>query len=83
MRILSSTVEHARYARDFGQVEALINLLVKDDRRPVPYTVRLRTAELAHGTTPLRDRLIASASALLLARQALTGSPPPCVSHAA
>ncbi|MFN4171870.1 MAG: hypothetical protein ACK4GW_08960 [Pseudorhodobacter sp.] len=72
MRILSATVEHARYARDFGQVEAMVAFLVKDGLRPVPYTLRQRTAVAAQGTTPLRNRVIASARALLLARSAPT-----------
>jgi hypothetical protein len=69
MRILSATVEHARYARDFGQVEAMIAFLIKDENRPVPYWVRIRTTELARASQPLRVRLIASAKALLRARR--------------
>jgi hypothetical protein len=43
-------------------------LLVKDSHRPVPYFVRIRTAEPARGTEPLRQRLHDSATALYLAR---------------
>jgi hypothetical protein len=68
MRILSAKVEHAQYARDFGQVEALVAFLVKEDGHPVPHMVRIRTAELARDALPLRQRLIASARALLEAR---------------
>ncbi len=67
MRILSAEIEHARYARDFGQVEAMIVLLVKEDHRPVPYEVRIRTAEPSHGEN-LRQRLIESARNLYIAR---------------
>jgi len=78
MRILSASVEHARYARDFGQVEAMVAFLVKDSLRPVPYVIRQRTAVPARGTTPLRERVVTSAHALLLARTA-----PPTLSRAA
>jgi hypothetical protein len=71
MRIISAQVEHARYARDFGQVEATVSLLIKDLGRPVPYVVRLFTTEPARGTEPLRKRLEDSAKALYLARFAL------------
>ncbi len=64
-RILSATVEHARYARDFGQVEALVSFLVKDDQRPVPHRVAIRTCENATGDLPLRQRLVASARVML------------------
>ncbi|SMX46155.1 hypothetical protein [Actibacterium lipolyticum] len=37
MRILNARVKKARYARDFGMVEAIVTLLVKDTLRPVPY----------------------------------------------
>ena len=67
MRILSAEIEHARYARDFGQVEAMIILLVKEPHRPVPYEVRIRTAEPSLGEN-LRQRLIDSAKTLYLAR---------------
>lgn len=67
MRILSAEIEHARYARDFGQVEAMIVLLIKELHRPVPYEVRIRTAEPGHGEN-LRQRLIDSAKTLYLAR---------------
>jgi len=65
MRIISAKVEHARYARDFGQVEAMVAFLVKDAHRPVPYTLRRRTAVPVRGASPLRQRIIASARALL------------------
>ncbi|MDN5785792.1 hypothetical protein [Pseudorhodobacter sp.] len=68
MRILEAHVEHARYARDFGQVEVLVAFLVKEEGRPVPRQIRIRTAEPAQGSTPLRQRLIASAKGLLIAR---------------
>ncbi|WP_045388543.1 hypothetical protein [Falsirhodobacter sp. alg1] len=67
MRILSAQIEHARYARDFGQVEAMVTLLVKDEHRPVPYEVRIRTAEPTQGEN-LRKRLLDSASNLYRAR---------------
>ncbi len=67
MRILSAKIEHARNARDFGQVEALVSLIVKEDGRPVPFEVRIRTAEDSHGDH-LRERLIDSAKSLYLAR---------------
>lgn len=69
MRIISAHVEHARYARDFGQVEATVSLLIKDDWRPVPYIQRIFTVEPARGPEPLRERLEHSAKALYLARQ--------------
>ena len=65
MQILSARVEHARYARDFGQVEAIIAFLVKKAGRPVPFTRRLRTSVVARGTGPLRQRLIGSAQVML------------------
>jgi hypothetical protein len=65
MRILSARVEHARYARDFGQVEAVVAFLVKEAGRPVPFTRRLRTSVDARGDQPLRQRLIASAQVML------------------
>ncbi|PTR18783.1 hypothetical protein LV780_13955 [Cereibacter azotoformans] len=68
MRILSATVERAHYARDFGQVEATVALLVKDSARPVPYVRRIFTTEPARGGAPLRERLIDSAKTLFLAR---------------
>lgn len=68
MRILSATVEKARYARDFGQVEATVALLIKDSARPVPYVRRIFTTEPARGAGPLRQRLIDSAMTLFLAR---------------
>lgn len=83
MRILSATVEHARYARDFGQVEAMIAFLVKDDHRPVPHWVRIRTTEIARAPQPLRQRLIASAKALLLARKSAPTRPEFHLNHAA
>lgn len=72
MRVLSAQVEHARYARDFGQVEAVIAFLVKEAGRPVPFTRRLRTSVDARGKHPLRQRLIASAQAML---DAVDGAP--------
>ncbi|MCE6961144.1 hypothetical protein LAZ40_19120 [Cereibacter sphaeroides] len=68
MRILSATIEKARYARDFGQVEATVALLVKDAARPVPYVRRIFTTEPARAARPLRRRLIESATTLFLAR---------------
>ncbi len=68
MRILSATIEHAHYARDFGQVEATVALLVKDSSRPVPYIRRIFTVEPARDDEPLRQRLLESAAALYLAR---------------
>ncbi|WP_136683013.1 hypothetical protein [Falsirhodobacter xinxiangensis] len=67
MRILSAEIEHARYARDFGQVEAMVVLLIKEPHRPVPYEVRIRTAEPSLGEN-LRQRLVDSARTLYLAR---------------
>ncbi len=52
MRILSATIERAHYARDFGQVEATVALLVKDSARPVPYVRRIFTTEPARGGAP-------------------------------
>lgn len=72
MRILEAHLEHARYERDFGQIEALVAFLVKENGRPVPHTIRIRTSDFAHGTTPLRQRLIASAKGLLMARYSQT-----------
>ena len=63
MRILSSRITRARYDRDFGQAEAQVAILIKDAARPVPYEIRIRTAEPAHGPD-LRARLLASAEAL-------------------
>ncbi|WP_237684716.1 hypothetical protein [Szabonella alba] len=86
MRILSAHVEHARYARDFGQVEAIVAFLVKDEARPVPYILRRLTTVTARGTAPLRERLVASARALLEAPRKLHQPLPPAshaVSHAA
>ena len=68
-RILSATVEHARYDRDFGQVEAMVSFLLKDDTRPVPHTVRIRTCEPAQDAEPLRMRLVSSARSILEMRQ--------------
>jgi len=79
MRVLSAQIEHARYARDFGQVEAVVGLLVKDQIRPVPYIVRIFTVEPARGPEPLRQRLHDSAKALYLARFA----PEPVLNRAA
>lgn len=69
MRILDARIEHARYVRDFGRVEAQVAFLVKEDGRPVPHIVRVRTNEAARGPA-LRARLIASARALIRARPA-------------
>ena len=68
-RVLSATVEHARYARDFGQVEAMVSFLVKDDARPVPHRIRIRTCDDARAAEPLRQRLVASAREILDRRQ--------------
>lgn len=68
MRILSARILRARYDRDFGQVEAQVALLIKDDARLVPYEVTIRTAEPTRGAD-LRGRLLASARALYSARQ--------------
>ncbi|MGP3696525.1 hypothetical protein [Rhodobacter sp. NSM] len=68
MRILSATIERAHYARDFGQVEATVALLIKDSARPVPYVRRIFTTEPARGSLPLRQRLIDSATTLFRAR---------------
>ncbi len=78
MRILSADIEHARYARDFGQVEAIVAFLVKDEARPVPYILRRLTAVAARDAAPLRERIVASARALLEAPRAL-----PTISRAA
>lgn len=67
MRILSAEIEHARYARDFGQVEAMVILLVKEEGRPVPFEVHIRTAEPSNGEN-LRQRLLDSAKSLYAAR---------------
>lgn len=67
MRILSAQIEHARYARDFGMVEAMVSLLVKENGRPVPFEVHIRTAEPSVGEN-LRQRLLDSAKALYAAR---------------
>lgn len=75
MRILSASIEHARYARDFGQVEAMVVLLIKEDHRPVPYEVRIRTAEPSRGEN-LRQRLLDSARALYAARVETTPEKP-------
>ncbi len=68
MRILSARIEHARRDRDFGQIEAMVALLVKDEARLIPYEIRIRTAEPAQGPD-LRGRLLKSARALFSARQ--------------
>lgn len=73
MRIIEARIEHARYARDFGQVEAMVSFLIKEEGRPVPHVIRIRTAEVARANLPLRQRLIASAKGLLLARLAKQG----------
>ncbi|WP_128255115.1 hypothetical protein [Falsirhodobacter deserti] len=67
MRVLSAQIDHARYARDFGMVEAMVTLLIKEEGRPVPFEVRIRTAEPSIGEN-LRQRLLDSAKALYAAR---------------
>ncbi|WP_235829905.1 hypothetical protein [Frigidibacter oleivorans] len=69
MRILSSEITHARRLRDFGCVEAVVTLLVKSEGRVVPHEVRVLTSVPLHGATPLRDRLLTSATQLHALRQ--------------
>lgn len=69
MRILSARILHARHDRDFGQVEAQIAILIKDEARLVPYEVTIWTTEPSHGPD-LRNRLLSSARALYAARMA-------------
>ncbi|MFT4150977.1 MAG: hypothetical protein QM656_12340 [Paracoccaceae bacterium] len=68
MRILSARILHAHLDRDFGQVEAMVALLVKAEGRPVPFEITIRTAEPTG--RDLRRRLLASARGLHEARLA-------------
>ncbi len=72
MRILSAHVTHARRLRDFGQIEAIVSLLVKSDGRPVPHEVRVLTAVpiSADPGNSLRNRLLDSAQRLHCMRAA-------------
>ncbi len=70
MIILEATVRRARRNREFGRVEALIDLIVPGHpaRR-----VTIRTSQPAKGTLPLRQRLCHDAA--LLARHIETSPP--------
>ncbi len=72
MIILEATVRRARRNREFGRVEALIDLIVKQPGHPAR-RVTIRTSQPAKGTLPLRQRLCHDAA--LLARHIETSPP--------
>lgn len=53
MIILEATVRRARRNREFGRVEALIDLIVKQPGHPAR-RVTIRTSQPAKGTLPLQ-----------------------------
>lgn len=72
MIVLEATVRHARRNRDFGRVEALVDLIVKQPGHPAR-RLTIRTSQPAKSVLPLRQRLCRDAA--LLARH-LETSPP-------
>ncbi len=61
MRILEARVEDRSYCADFGRVEAVVVLFVKDRVGQPPHEIRMSTSQPLHGILPLEDRLIADA----------------------
>jgi len=66
MRILDAHIRESAYCADFGRVEAVVILLVKDRVGQPPHEIRLRTSQPVTGGLALEDRLIADA--ILLAQ---------------
>lgn len=72
MRILSARITAVHRLRAYGEVEALVKLLVKRDADPRPYLAEVLASVPARapGAAPLRDRLLASAKLSLAAGRA-------------
>ena len=63
MMILDSEITHVHRDRDFGRVEALVTLFVKQRGQPVrPLRIRTHMAPQSEGS--LRQRLVADAARL-------------------
>ncbi|WP_139250790.1 hypothetical protein [Palleronia salina] len=63
MVILDADLSRVRRDRDFGRIEALVSLWVKESGRPVR-PIRLTTNVPIRGNGPIRARLIQDAAAL-------------------
>ncbi len=63
MIILDATVKHARRNRDFGRIEALVELIVKQTGHPAR-RMMIRTNQPVHAQKPLRQRLTEDAALL-------------------
>lgn len=63
MRILSARIVRARRLRAFGEVEALVALLILREGETRPYLAEITASVPARapGGAPLRERLLASA----------------------
>lgn len=65
MIVLEANIKHARRNRDFGRVEALVELIIKQPGHPARRRTIL-TSQSVTGLLPLRQRLTGDAA--LLAR---------------
>ncbi len=72
MIVLEANVKKARLDRDFGRVEAVVELIVKRPGQPAR-RMKLRTNQPIKGDLPLRQRLTNDAA--LLARSLDTAVP--------
>ncbi len=63
MQILSARIQSARRLREFGEVKAVVALLLRPSENDEPLLVRVLASSPAEaaGAAPLRQRLIASA----------------------
>ena len=63
MLVVDAEMKNVRRNRDFGRVEALVTLFVKQRGQPIR-PLRIRTNVADHGSEPLRARLLADAARL-------------------
>ena len=64
MLVLEAQISDVHRDRNFGRIEARVNLLVKDLAGQPPRWLSMRTSVPRHGAKPLRFRLVEDAARL-------------------